>query len=252
MDSVSPTGRILLALIPKISGTLSVIGSALIALNVASTKQPRNTYQRLLCSLALVDAMSTTSLLLSTWPIPKEEDNLAWNIGNNTSCKVQGFFVQLKVVSFLLAVALFIFYTARVRFSVSSETIAQHEWILHTIPYGLGFLTALFGALFDLYGSSYLWCWIESNHVGFRLGFLYGPLVLCLFIGGLCVVLIFRTVHFQERQVAQNNTSSCGTVLTSEEFKLTRQVGKEALLYGTMHSCSISLHSASHFSECGS
>ena len=63
--------RVTLAVIPKISGFLSICGSSWIIVEVLTEKTKRKTvYNRLLFFMSVMDATVAVTYVFSTWPIP--------------------------------------------------------------------------------------------------------------------------------------------------------------------------------------
>ena len=90
-----------LAVIPKITASLSIIGSVWIVVEVLTTKEKRhNVYNRLLCMMSLVDCINSAWYFASTWPIPRDSgDGVIYNVGNLNTCTTQGFFLQFAIAT---------------------------------------------------------------------------------------------------------------------------------------------------------
>jgi hypothetical protein len=93
--------QIALAVIPKITGSLSLIGSVWIVVEILTTKEKRhNVYNRLLCMRSLVDCIISGWYFASTWPIPRDsEDDVVYNVGNMNTCTTQGFILQFSLAT---------------------------------------------------------------------------------------------------------------------------------------------------------
>ena len=67
----SHSKKVALALLPKISGSFSFIGSSWIIIEVLTSINKRSTvYNRLLLLMSTIDAIVSISYIASTWPIP--------------------------------------------------------------------------------------------------------------------------------------------------------------------------------------
>ena len=107
-----------LALVPKVSGFLSICGSSWIVIEVVTTETKRcRVFHRIMCCMSIVDLLSSVAYFASTWAIPTThrgngtidddedddeyyvDDGITWNIGNGTTCAIQGFFIQLSLSS---------------------------------------------------------------------------------------------------------------------------------------------------------
>jgi hypothetical protein len=91
---------IALALAPKVTGFLSMVGSFWIIVEVLMDDLKRtNVYHRLLLGLSSSDFIFSIFMFASTWPIPSDTPDIAWAIGNERTCKVQGFVLQFGIAS---------------------------------------------------------------------------------------------------------------------------------------------------------
>lgn len=109
------TQKKLIAITPKFSSFLSFIGSSYIIYHcmtsnyitnnrnsTSSSVKPKGrglqnpVYNRILMALSFCDLISSMGWFLSTWPIPKDDDQgiSVYNIGNRHVCDLQGFLLQ--------------------------------------------------------------------------------------------------------------------------------------------------------------
>ncbi len=85
--------QISLAVIPKFTGLLSLMGSSFIFQDVLKSKTRRSkVYHRLLFGLSVFDMMASTVNFFSTWPIPAGTPNVFGASGTTQTCTAQGFF----------------------------------------------------------------------------------------------------------------------------------------------------------------
>jgi len=91
----SALNELIVAIFQKTGAFLSIVGSSLIASDVAKkVRNGRETdpYQRIMVGLSTLDVLvSFFVLFLGTWMVPKETGWL-WAVGNTSSCSAQGFF----------------------------------------------------------------------------------------------------------------------------------------------------------------
>lgn len=107
--------------------------------------------------------MSSLSLSLSTWPIPRGTEHAFGAIGNTQTCTAQGFFNQLLLGGPLYNLMLAIYYLLIGKYNLTEEEIARrYEKYMHVtaILTTLGF--AIAGLPLTLYNNANLWCWIAS------------------------------------------------------------------------------------------
>lgn len=94
-----PAKEKVLAILPVLSGFLSLCCSTWIVVEVMTTKAKRSTvYNRLLLGMSIADVMTSIGYMFSTFPMPTSVEELPWTFGTATTCTVQGFFVQLGIV----------------------------------------------------------------------------------------------------------------------------------------------------------
>jgi hypothetical protein len=99
MASFTPAQQIALAVTPKVSGFLSLLGSSWIVVEVLTQPTKRqNVYNRLLCAMSFFDVINSSWWIASTWPIPAGTDGVVWAVGNEKTCIVQGFFIQAGII----------------------------------------------------------------------------------------------------------------------------------------------------------
>lgn len=191
---------IALAIVPKISGSLSILFCALIIFTVARDKNRRNkTYHRLLVGISIVDTSSAFWLALSTWPIPAESTVL-WASGNNRTCTLQGFFTNFGIASSFYNTALSLYFLLVIRYGWKESQIKKIEPFLHVIPLLWGFGTSFAGLGLGIFGNANLWCWIARKYNVYRWAFFYGPLwTMIVLVSGISV-LIYQYVRQLEKR----------------------------------------------------
>ena len=92
--------RAVLALLPKISSSLSIIGTTWILVEVSTHSSKRKQiYHRLMVAWSAYQLLASVFMFLSTWPIPDDGRGDAYHnaLGNNHTCQIQGFFLQLEL-----------------------------------------------------------------------------------------------------------------------------------------------------------
>lgn len=156
--------HVALAVIPHITGVLSLLGSTFIVVDVVRLKF-KSVYHRLLFGLAISDIIASVGLSLSTWPIP-EESTYAWGaIGNIQSCEFQGFLIQIGLATTLYNAFLSIYYVLLVRFNWRAESrqMKTFEEVAHSLAVLLGLGTAVASLVLNLYNDANLFCWIAPH-----------------------------------------------------------------------------------------
>mmetsp|Transcript_17893 Transcript_17893/g.32260 ORF Transcript_17893/g.32260 Transcript_17893/m.32260 type:complete len:670 (+) Transcript_17893:74-2083(+) len=191
-----------LAVVPKITGWLSVIGSSTIAyfLLVRDPSKRKKVYHRLILGMAIADISSSVWLSLSTWPIPASSGVL-WAVGTTKTCTAQGFFTQLGISSPLYNVSLSLYYVLAVRCNWKEPKLRKIEPFFHLGPWMWALGTGITGLPLRIFNNANLWCWIadhperNTNTNPYRWAFFYGPLWTTLIVVTVNLFLLFRYVQ---------------------------------------------------------
>ena len=160
---------------------------------------------RLLFGLSCVDVILSIILFCSTWPIPSGTPDITWAAGNATTCRLQGFIIQLGSAGFIYNSVLTVYFVLVVRYSMKETALLKYEWIFHAVPLSFGLITSVIGLIFDFYGNSNLWCWIGGFDDApiFRWAFYYAPLWFCFLVVLVGMGMVFWGVRMQEKQTAE-------------------------------------------------
>ena len=190
-----------LAILPKITGSASVIFSSLIACTVIRDKRNRSkVYHRLLLGMSIADLSSSFWLALSTWPIP-EETGILWASGNTLTCNFQGFFTQFGISSPIYNASLSIYYLLVIRYGWKEDQLRRIEPFLHGVPLLWGLGTGIAGLFLTIFNSANLWCWVApyedrgENADIYRWALFYGPLWLMEVLVTINLVLVWVYVR---------------------------------------------------------
>ena len=217
--SLSTAQKRALSLLPKISGSLSIVCSGLIVWMTMKDRRKRSkTYHRLLAGVSCVDISTSFWLALSAWPIPGDDGTVEWAAGTKISCRVQGFFTQFGIASSIYNATLSVFYVLVIKYGWKTVRLRKYEVLLHGIPLLWGFGTALTGLLLDAYHNANLWCFIAPDPNGgfsedkanlLRWVMFYVPLWTMILIVTVNIIVVYRHVQSLE--------------LPSQQFGVSRQ-----------------------------
>ena len=165
-----------LAVVPKLTSSLSLAGSGWIVGEVLFNDQKRNfVYHRLLLGMAFYDILVSLWYFASTWPIPspttslytgtEDGDFIIGAIGSDASCRAQGFFLQLGLANAVYFAMLGTYYTFVISYSYTDDRLKNDRWELsfHLIPLCLGIGTSVAALVLDLYHDAGVWCWIAAS-----------------------------------------------------------------------------------------
>ena len=157
-----------LALLPKFTGALSLMGSTFIFQDVVFHKNFHRVYHRLVLGLSCSDIMASIVNILSTWPIPEGSAGVYLASGTTQTCTAQGFFNELgNLATPLYNASLCAYYVLVIRNSWAEDRIKSiAEPIMHIMPMTIALTIAVLGLPFDLYNNSGWLCWIAPYPAG--------------------------------------------------------------------------------------
>lgn len=215
-----------LTIVPRVSGFLSMCGSALIILDLVRLKQLRtNTQHRLLAGMSTFDFLASAfAFFPGPWMLPADEEAYGAS-GNQASCEAQGFFGQLIVGAILYSATLSVYYWATIRLQVKGDRMARRwEPFLHGIPCLFALVTASAGIPLELYNHQGTFnCWVAASPLGcdwegsttectrapnaviFQWVWLYGPLWASFFVSVACMAMVFCYIYSQEKKANSYN-----------------------------------------------
>jgi len=210
--------HILMAWIPRVTGLLSLIGSCLIIRDVAKNKKLRkSTLHQLVGSMSVFDAFGSLAFILSTLPIPVEQFGSPTGVygamGNEHTCRAQGFFVQLGYTGALYNMVLSIYYLLIIRFGMSETQVRRYKVWFHVPVLIVGFGLAFAGIPF--YDNIEFFCHIQ---LPFKIETAKGfvsisnatdetpvnifsliPISMVMIVGGVNMIIIYYHVKKQDK-----------------------------------------------------
>ena len=153
---------LVLAITQKIPAFLSVMGSTMISSSVFRSKiNPGNMQQRLLCAMSCFDVSISIVWLLTNLFIPEDYSKYPWTVGNDASCKAQGFIVQFcSISSILYNATLSLYYLLVVKFNWKQRDLEKIEKWMHICPIVFGLATAIASLVLDVFHPANWDCWI--------------------------------------------------------------------------------------------
>mmetsp|Transcript_30894 Transcript_30894/g.55983 ORF Transcript_30894/g.55983 Transcript_30894/m.55983 type:complete len:333 (+) Transcript_30894:115-1113(+) len=219
-----------LAIIPHVTGALSVVGSCSILYDILSDRNQKlkRPYYRILLGMSCADAITSLWLGLSTWPIPLGTEGVYGAVGTTASCTAQGFFIQLMVLSPIYNLNLSVYYLLLSKYQLTEEYIAKrYEKYMHAAAIIIGFGFAILGLPLTLYNNANLWCWIAAypsscednsgdhgdvpctrgqNAWLFRWLIFYGPIWLIILAVTGIMIMLTRSVKVEEKIIIEMQT----------------------------------------------
>ncbi|CAB9524246.1 expressed unknown protein [Seminavis robusta] len=154
-----------LAILPKCTGGLSLVGSISIVYDLVKKIHLKpsgsaNTFQRIMLGLSCFDLICSFCNVLSTWPSP-DDSGVHMAVGNTQTCTAQGFFNELgNVGAVLYSVSLSLHYVWQISSpGLRNRLPPKQEVWLHVVPMILALIMAVLGLPLDLYNNSGWLCW---------------------------------------------------------------------------------------------
>lgn len=160
----------LVAYTPLLTGSLSVMGSSLIICSVLGPgrrelKKLKKPHLRLLLAMSIYDLLysipkALTFLLAPTgYGVPGAQ-------GNMTTCRMQGFFIQLAHATGSYNSLLSFYYWLSICRGMTVSTWNRYEPFLHILIFVVFFGLASVGVAIKLYNPAWSWCYIASYPPG--------------------------------------------------------------------------------------
>jgi hypothetical protein len=161
MAALSDGQVLAIIVVNTLSSLLSLFGSCTIIHLLYRSKKP-SVYNRLMLGLSSFDSILALTLLLTPFLIP-EAGGRKWAHGNDQTCLILGFFIQIGCTVPFYNMSLNVFFLLTVVYSMSEARITR--WIeptLHCISILYPLITASVGIGVNLFSELELglFCWI--------------------------------------------------------------------------------------------
>jgi len=245
---------ILASFFMRFSGTLSFVGSTIIIYMILSDRRIKlkRIHNRILLGMSTIEIFNSAAWIMSVSAAPKGTPGSYGAAGNNVTCTLQGFLIQLGFGVPFYNLSLCLYHCLVIRFNVTDATITKRlEPFLHAVPVLFPLTTALSGIPLEFYNFKGAICYIESSPWACRYGgnCTRNPhsLVFEFWLAGFwliligCSVIVFMTLVYcsvrqRERAMSQFNfRTRDGTVVLSSSYiqlcKDKRETGIQAFLY---------------------
>ena len=163
----TPTEKTM-AILPKCTGFLSLMGSLFIFQDIIIHKRPIDrAYYRIMLGLSCCGIISSTVNFLSTWPIPPDSGAFLAS-GTTATCTAQGFFNELgNLATPLYNTSLCLYFVLVICQGWSEDRIrTRAEPFMHAVPIVTALTIAILGLPFKLYNHSGWLCWVAKYPTG--------------------------------------------------------------------------------------
>lgn len=142
--------------LPRVMAILSIMGSSFLIYDImrVRTRRSKLLYQ-LLVTLSIFDIVGSIAYAFTSLPIPVE-DAIYGAMGNDASCKAQGFFIQIGTIACLINSSLSSYYYLTIIRGLSEDTLKKKRlaFFLPQILIGLVFAFAGLPWYYDML----IWC----------------------------------------------------------------------------------------------
>ena len=233
-----------LAVAPKITSMLSVIGSIYIIVKVLRSSRRRSrSRHRLLVGMSFCDCFYSFAFFLSSWPSPVGTPGVKFAVGNTTTCTIQGFFGNFNIAVALYNTSLAIYYLMIVRYKFNPEQMLKVEWVMHIIPFSYSILFGTAIAVDTSFNSAGQNCMVSQVPFGCKgdecvrgkRAEIYQWVVvliiaICLFVATFATILLYWTVCQQDKAITATQSNPDLANRTKRKAKL-HEVAKQATLY---------------------
>lgn len=229
MGASTVSQKAALTWIPRVTGLASVVGSALIIRDVIQRKKlGQSTFHQIIFAISLFDVIHSATWIFSSAPSPKTvlgQNTWVYEaVGNEATCRAQGFFVQLGLTAVFYNISLSAYYLLVVIYGTRETVLQKWKYTFHVPPILFGLGLALRAIPF--YSTTGLLCHLELNpriQADKERQYVYwiGPISFSTLVSVISLLLIYFHVRLQENRVSRwrinrfNNSSSRRT--TSHE-----------------------------------
>jgi hypothetical protein len=176
--------------------------------------------------MSFYDVLESLSSFFSTWAIPKGSPNIIWAYGNDATCTIQGFMLQLTLAVPLYNAMLSIYYVLVINYRYTDAKLRRFaEPMMHFFCFAWPFGTGMYSILTKQINNANLWCWLAPLPAGclnsweygtaeegnpnpcirgdniwaYRFGFYFIPLWISIFTATVCTFMVYKYVHHQDK-----------------------------------------------------
>ena len=145
--------QIALAIIPKITASISISALAYAIHVIASSPQRRRVvYKQLFIGCYISDILRCSTYVTGTWMVPRGTEGVSMAMGNQSTCAVQSFVAQLGSVVPLYTAAVFFYFYIAIKHDFNNHQVRWAEKWCHILPITLSLLLSIMLLVFQRYG----------------------------------------------------------------------------------------------------
>jgi hypothetical protein len=161
----------IMAILPMISGPLSITGSSLIVFKILTHRKSKLTriYNRILLGFSICDIIFSVGFSLSTIPSPSGTLDSWGARGNDTTCAIQGFVLLTGMSVTYYNSLLVIYYTLSISFGMSESRLQKvfEPWS-HIFIFCMAVVPSIFGICFGMFNNVGNICFVGDYPKGCR------------------------------------------------------------------------------------
>lgn len=200
-------------IIPRITGSLSLAGSAFIVYHVVRRKKLAKVQHRILLGMSLADMVSSICTILGRIPATRN-DAVFPGYGTTGLCTAQGFFYQTILAVLAYNFSLAVYYVLIVRYGWKDFQLKRLELCMHLFSFLVFLGSAVTLVSLQMLNPDYFLCFINSSPPGcesdcdrgnhpteLRWTFFYGPAWSMIGLITAMMILLYWTVRNQESRM---------------------------------------------------
>jgi len=237
MTSLDDAELTTLAIIPIITGTISVIASSYVLQDIIRDPKKRmRTYCRLVFGMAAIDFLTSLMYAFSTLPMEKGVAVYGvFAVGNHSTCTTQAFFIQMEIASPIYHFYLAWYYILILKYRWPERKFRGYENYLHGFALFFSLGTSIALLPLNVYGEFFVWCWItnvEGNGY-YQWFFFFGPLWFIIIASSVIMAQMYLHVRAEESVSRKWRSSIVDTRKLGEKKlkKMTDRVFWQAVHY---------------------
>ena len=200
-------------------------------------KTPNN---RFLLVMSIINVVQSIAYAFSVLPLPRSSGTYA-AIGNDLTCSIQGFIVQMGLLVPCYNACLCIWYLKSIKYNMTAEEFQQRfEPYCHAVSLLAPFIFATVLACFDKYAPRGYLCWVaEDDKYQSLISLLTGIFPFTSFIIIVyCLSSIHRSFVLLERQAQEHFTSGAASGVSWQQSNPNLNRKKKAAKQSLLFSCS--------------
>lgn len=159
----------LIAIIPKISASLSLLLSIYVATRIIRDSDKRAlVYHRIVLVIALHSIPLSLAFFVGTWAEPRYTEKVQWAIGTITTCTVQGFFIMLGINNIeMYFSSLSLYSVIAVHNNFDQQILRRFEALLYFIVTIISSFLSIMPVTEQMLNPSYgPWCMVDAAPLG--------------------------------------------------------------------------------------